>query len=455
MSAFVATLGPRQIGAEILIHIARKRLSGTLSFTISSQTRRLLFREGRAEMGIAPDDTTRTDRAAVSHGVRQFAGMITGRCAFALESALAADAPNLNIDTLGEALMALMQLSPTQLDAFCEARAKNKVEALPGFAKLAQAVQSVGGPAIAAPAGPVTFASLTANADGPQQRAWAAVLVLGGLRSDALALNLEAPPVLVAAPASPADLQAAQMTAEIDAAHARLMPLNLFQFLNIATDAPADVVRRAYFEQAKLWHSDRFANVNLDPATRTKAEELFRRADEANKVLSNAEERQSYVWVSERQAQGLPTDPMVVLEAEGLFHKGESLVRRGQAASAEPILRKAVEMNKGEAEFWAYFGFALFSAKGVSSLPEAMEAINKALTMHPNMDAAYEFLGRIAQIQGQTSLARQHLDKCLELNPKNREAERTLRLLSMRDDQAKADKKSDKESGLLGRILKR
>ena len=36
---------------------------------------------------------------------------------------------------------------------------------------------------------------------------------------------------------------------------------------------------------------------------------------------------------------------MVIFEPEALFHKGEILVRRGQAAAAEPLLRQAASCD--------------------------------------------------------------------------------------------------------------
>lgn len=451
MSAFNATLGPKQLGAEVLLHIARQRLTGTLTFGVELKTRQLVFKDGRPEAGIESDQVAAAGRPEVAQLVRVFAATSSGRCAFVPGAPQVAT--SLGIDTLGEALVAIMQLlTPTQLDGFFAARGKYTVEPLANFAKFAQAVEKVGGPRLTLPAPGSTLMALVSHHDGPVQRAWAALLLLGGLRSDAPPVSLES----TAAPAAPpVDAPTARVKGEIDEAFGRAA-LDHYGFLGVARDAPQDVVRKAYFEQAKLWHSDRFANLTLDAETRRRGEELFRRAEEANRILSNAEDRKTYDWILARQALGLPTDPNVVLEAEGLFHKAEGLVRRGQAAAAEPLLRKAVEMNKGEAEFWAFLGFAIFSAKGAPGAEEALGCINKSLAMSATLDAAHEFLGRIAHIQGDIDAARQHFRTCIELNPKNRDAEREMRLLSLREEQAKAEKKQGaKDTSILGRFLKR
>jgi len=155
-----------------------------------------------------------------------------------------------------------------------------------------------------------------------------------------------------------------------------------------------------------------------------------------------------------RRRQGLPTDVNVILEAEGLFRKGQALIRRGQAANAEPVLRQAVEMNKGEAEFWTYLGFAIYSAKGSASVKEARDAINKSLEMDEKLAVAHEFLGRIARVEGNLRLAKRELNTAIEMDPKNVDAERELRLLNMRttNPELKAGKGI---GGLLGGLFKK
>ncbi|HET6346634.1 MAG TPA: DnaJ domain-containing protein [Myxococcota bacterium] len=224
-----------------------------------------------------------------------------------------------------------------------------------------------------------------------------------------------------------------------------------YAFLGVPRNAPVDAIRKAYFEQAKRWHADSLVGARLDDVAKGQAAELFRRADEAQRVLTNPEERKTYDWILERQAQGLPTDPKVVMEAEGLFRRGETLVRRGQVAQAEPILKQALTLNKGEAEYWAYHGFALYVTKGAQALAEARAELQKCIAMSEKLDAPHEFLGRIAHSEGEHATAKKHLQRAIELNPKNTHAERELRLLTMRQEQAAKPAKT----GLLDKLLKR
>ena len=117
------------------------------------------------------------------------------------------------------------------------------------------------------------------------------------------------------------------------------------------------------------------------------------------RVLNDEVERSNYDLILERKAKGLPTDPVLVLEADELFRKGQTFIRRGNAVAAEEGLARAVELNPTEPEYWSYFGWAYFSKHGEEGLERAKEALAKAQELKPELASAYEFLGRIARTQ--------------------------------------------------------
>jgi curved DNA-binding protein CbpA len=449
MSAFSAALGPDLLAVEVLVHVARARLSGRLSLTQSAPVSTLLFRDGRPEGGQGPEGVAAT-RLAVVALVRHLAAQEAGTVTFTEEAPPPATH---GIDTLGEVLLAVMaSVPPTTLTAAGSARGACKLAAQPTFAKVAGAVAQVGGPKLAAP-GAGTLAQALEPAPLAVQRALWAQVVLGGLKLEGFTAKLAKPaapvPAAAAVAGGPAPLSE-QARAVATAFHAAAGQ-DHYAFLGVARDAPVDVIRKAYFEQAKRWHADSLVGARLDDVSKGQAAELFRRADEAQRVLTSPEERKTYDWVLERQAQGLPTDPKVVMEAEGLFRRGETLVRRGQVAQAEPLLKQAITLNKGEAEYWAYHGFALYGAKGAEAVAEARAELQKCIAMNAKLDAPHEFLGRLAHSEGEHGAAKKHLLKAIELNPKNTHAERELRLLNMRQEQAGKPAKT----GLLDKLLKR
>ncbi|MBC7792720.1 MAG: hypothetical protein H7Z43_03350, partial [Clostridia bacterium] len=109
-------------------------------------------------------------------------------------------------------------------------------------------------------------------------------------------------------------------------------------------------------------------------------------------------------------------------------------------------------MNKDEAEAYAYYGYAIFAARGVPAIEESRAQLKIAIEKNPKLDIVYEFLGKMARVEGNTTLALTQLKKALELNAKNREAERELRFIQT---QAAKGKEKDAGGGLLGKFLKR
>ena len=209
-----------------------------------------------------------------------------------------------------------------------------------------------------------------------------------------------------------------------------------YKILDVAQSSAVDEINRAYLRRAREWHSDRFA-VFAEPRIRKAAEELFMLAEEAYRVLNDEVERSNYDLILERKAKGLPTDPVLVLEADELFRKGQTFIRRGNAVAAEEGLARAVELNPTEPEYWSYFGWAYFSKHGEEGLERAKEALAKAQELKPELASAYEFLGRIARTQNEFREAKQLLMKSIDLNGGNPDVERELRLISMRQEQEK------------------
>lgn len=398
-------LSQSRLGAQDLAGFARQRKSGRVTWAVQGKTYGLELREGRPVRAIGASGAPNEDRAAVVRTLRAFALADAGT----LELREGVVAGESSIDTLGEILMELARgLTPAHVAAM--ASAFPNCGPTPELEHLDRPITRVAGGA--------------PKREMANDKATVIAYVLGGLVP-----------------------QLSGLAQEIAVAHAAMASQDHYAFLGVGAKATADDIRKAYFEHAKRWHSDRFAGSDLGEYL-AMADALFRRADEAQKVLSDAQQRADYDLLLERTSQGLPTDVNVVLEAENLFRKAQMFVRRGQAGPAEPLLAQAIAMNKGEAEFYAYHGYALFAAKGESATAEAIAEIEKGLEKNPKLDSAYEFLGKIARVQGELTDSVRHLKKALELNPKNREAERELRFV-----QTQIEKKG--QGGLLGKLIKR
>jgi curved DNA-binding protein CbpA len=415
-------LSPLNAGAEVLSELVRRQPTGVLAWQRTDGVAQLELAGGRAvrATGFGPGGQS---SQAVSIMVRGFACAISGPYRFIERDVIGAQG---SVDVLGEALVGVLTaMTSLQLDAVWRARGEEAVEPTPAFTAVQRASVGVGAPALPVPAAGQRLRSLVAGAPVPLQRALAAQLFLGGLATRTV---VDATPVVAPVTTDPKSLAA---IADIEATYEKLQAQSLYETLAVAQSATTEEIRKAYLEMARRWHSDSFAGLSLGP-TALKAEEIFRRVGEAQRVLSDPEQRKGYDFVLERQRQGLPSDPGIILEAEASFRKGQALVRRGQGPQALPALERAVELNRGEAEFWVYLGFALFAAKGRPERAQAEAHIKHGLELRPNLDVAYEFLGKIARVEGAADDARRHFRKALELNPKNVEAERELRVIAMR-----------------------
>lgn len=472
-------LGPEMLGAETLVVLARSRAVGVLSGLgpVSSVHIRLVG--GRPEAMQKSDGSDAEKRAAVVATVRAFAVLAQGRFTFIEESA-PSDLKSLRIDTLGEVLVALLQKgSDKVLARVWQHRGPWTVALGKDFARIGQTLQKMGAPEVMQPASPGILSDWVPESM-LGQKALLALLVLGGLQTQAPKIDASESEGRVGSDedsgvnssmdsSSNAEARAnkelEQVLARSYADHPQSGEIQKIQktfkqsqdqdhysFLGIDSSADAAQIRRGYFAMAKIWHSDRFAGSELPDEILALAQALFRRADEANQMLSDPKQRSNYDWVLDRRAKGLPTDPKVVMEAEGLFHRGQNMVQRGSAAQAEPILRQAVKLNPGEGEFWVYFGFALFSAQGQDVAEEARAAIEKGLAIAPKLSAGYAFLGRIARASGEMTHAREMFEQALRLDPKNTDAKREMRVLSLRERNAQAEPKKERK-GLLGKIL--
>jgi len=450
-------LSVARFGAEVLVALARGRADAALSFGVGTTQATLEFKAGRPERGHVGVSRAALGRDAIVAHLRQFACASSG--AYRIDPMTLDAQTSLGIDTLGEALAAVLAgASGAQLEVMWQARGAVVVAPATSFAAIVRAAQKRGAPALPMPAAPARLDQLSHGLDLAAQRLLAGLLFLGGLIG--AAPDAERAPAAVAQPTedhAPAvqagvavhrtSVAATDLAVDIETTFARLADQSHYQVLGVAKTANAEEVRRSYFQLAKRWHSDSFAGVDLGPR-QAQVEAIFRRVGEAFVVLSNTNQRRDYDVLLERTALGLPTDGNSVLEAEMLFKKAQGLVRRGQAPAALPLLEQAVALNKGEPEFLAYLGFALHAVNGQPALVEARRLLQEAIKARAKLDVAYEFLGRIARIEGDPEEATRQLRKAVQLNPKNVEAERELRLIGMRSDKQAAG------GGLLG-FLKR
>jgi DNA-binding response OmpR family regulator/DnaJ-domain-containing protein 1 len=231
-------------------------------------------------------------------------------------------------------------------------------------------------------------------------------------------------------------------TAEDDRARAKvargydaLMAKTFFEIFGVkaAAEVDLDVLKAAYLKLAKEWHNDAFAGLDLGP-TQRQLDELFSRVTEGYETLRDPSKRKEYLTYLDMKAKGLPTDVNQILHAEQLCDEGIALLRRRDHKRAIQTFREAFSLNPSQAIYLAYLGWSYFVDNPASqpAVNEAVNTLKKAVGMQGNLALGYQFLGQIALQREQHDEARRWLQKCVELEPNNVEAQRGLRLVAQR-----------------------
>jgi len=233
---------------------------------------------------------------------------------------------------------------------------------------------------------------------------------------------------------------------------------NFFEILAVNDNPTEGEVRIAYHKIAKEFHPDRFFG-RASEEVRAQVEDIFRRITEAYEALNTQEKIAAYLKKLESDAETAPkTDSRIegvkrIIMAEQNFQNGKQYLKEKRYARAASEFRKALEISMNEAEYVAYYGWALYNvprehnisaedAKLFADQSESdlqfngREALNRAVQINPRSERAYLFLGSVYKSQGLKEFAEKQFEKALICNPKCIEALRELRLIKLQDKKA-------------------
>jgi CheY-like chemotaxis protein/curved DNA-binding protein CbpA len=213
--------------------------------------------------------------------------------------------------------------------------------------------------------------------------------------------------------------------------------------LGVPRTATAAEVRAEFHKLAKQFHPDRHAYAG--PDAREYADRIFARLSEAYRVLSEPELRAKYI----EQLKSKPgrTDAAETLArivgAEKAFRAGEMEMKRRGYGAAIAHFEEAVRLYGEEGEYHAWLAHALSIER-----PNDLEAKRRVQTelaiakqRNPNCAKAYLFQGLVHKMAGKIHEAEREFRQALEINDKELDAARELRLISMRKEKEKPKKR--------------
>jgi curved DNA-binding protein CbpA len=229
----------------------------------------------------------------------------------------------------------------------------------------------------------------------------------------------------------------------------RMDDLTHYQLLGITQNATTTEINNAYYAQVKKFHPDRLPP-GFGGLARC-AQHLFDRLTEANTTLSNPEERVEYNKAVESGGGTRAAERMMrnVIDSTLDFQKAEVLMKRRDFTQAMQHMRAALAKNPDEPDFHALYAWLLHLMNPTDPAPtdEMLSSLERALKAHPNSERAHYYRGVVLKRVKRDREALHHFRKALDINPRNVDAAREVRLAGMRRD-------SKPPSGLLSKLFK-
>lgn len=249
---------------------------------------------------------------------------------------------------------------------------------------------------------------------------------------------------------------------------------NFFEMLGVKTDAKPEEIQKAYIIAAKEWHPDRLPPQLAD--VKDACSKVFAHISEANKTLTDPKRRDEYMRLL-KDGGATPDDQakiQAILEATTNFSKAEFYLKKNNMAEAEVMCRKAYDADPEQADYLALL--AWLEAQKVQDKDQTRQRIamlDKAIKMNANCERAYFYRGMLHKRMDNTIAAVKDFKQASELNPRNLDALREVRLYAMRKDKPgtsttasgsipprnssapKAGPTKDTGGGLFGKLFKK
>jgi curved DNA-binding protein CbpA len=241
-----------------------------------------------------------------------------------------------------------------------------------------------------------------------------------------------------AAPSQPRQLTAEQssLKQKILERAEQITSQNYYQMLGLGVDAPPEAVQKAFFALAKVWHPDRLPPALVD--VKDACSKVFAHLTEANAVLSDEVKRKEYVQLM-KDGGATPDDQakiQTILEAATEFQKAEILLKRNlHDVQAYELVRRAVSLDPEQADYMALLTW-LDSHKpewlGREKTLEKIGVLDRCIKKNPHSSRAFFYRGMLYKRIDEGSKAVKDFRKVVELDPRNLDAQREVRLHTMR-----------------------
>lgn len=230
---------------------------------------------------------------------------------------------------------------------------------------------------------------------------------------------------------------------------------NYFEMLGVDREVKSADVKTKFFQLAKEWHPDRLPKELA--ALRPYCEVVFGYMSEAHAALENDEGRKQYVHTL-REGGGTPASDHFmqrILDGAMEFERVLVLSRQYHYDEAIDLLERVLAASGEDPDHHAHHAWLLMKKFPEEDAPfeRMLGAVNRAIKLSADHEKANLYKAQILQRMGKHKEARLFFKKVAEKNPRNVEAQREMRIASLRAEGGPRKKVEKAASGFLGKLF--
>jgi curved DNA-binding protein CbpA len=230
--------------------------------------------------------------------------------------------------------------------------------------------------------------------------------------------------------------------AEIESRARSIDAEDYFQMLGVGADATHEQIQTAYFALAKAWHPDRQPPELVE--LKAQVSRVFTRFNEAYQTLTDQVKRGDYTRLY-KQGGGTPDEQQKVarvVDAALEFQKAEILLRKHDLVGAEMLAKSAVKADPEQPEYLTLLVWIQAQRRGeahrisegqtTTQFDDLIKQLDGVLAKEPRYERALFYRGMLLKRAGRIDKALRDFRLSAEINPKNLDAVREVRLHEMR-----------------------